>query len=120
MGEDAHVDITAGNILKALCDWALVGCDVVLHGDDVVPELAQRPIDLLAVLLEVAERRGDVDPGHATPSPTGSPSRAGIATPVVGRLIALASLILLRGPRADTRTTWAYVIHPSGKFLMAA
>ena len=43
---------------------ALVGRDVILHGVHSVAGLAQDVVDRLAVVLEIAESRGDVDINH--------------------------------------------------------
>jgi hypothetical protein len=70
VGEDPDVQVAAGHVLQALGERSLVGSDVVLHRDRVVIKLAQCPVDLLPVFLEVAVGGGDVDPvdpGHVPP-----------------------------------------------------
>src|SRR6218665_3347719 len=62
--KDTHVEVTGGDIGQTLVEWPLVGGHVVLHRDYVMAKLAEYPVDLLAVLLQVAICGGDIDPYH--------------------------------------------------------
>src|SRR5262249_40618345 len=63
-GEDTYVDVAGRDIGQTFVQRALVGRDVILHGDHIVTSLTQDVIDRVAVVLEIAEGRGDVDIRH--------------------------------------------------------
>jgi hypothetical protein len=73
--EEAHVEVArrqvqrglAGDVAQALRQGARAVGDVLLHADDLVAQLAQAPGDLLAMVLQVLERRREIDPCHLLP-----------------------------------------------------
>lgn len=60
-GEDADVHIAGLDIGQAFIERALIGCDIILHRDDIMAQLAQRLVHRLSVGFEVAERRRDIN-----------------------------------------------------------
>jgi hypothetical protein len=70
VGKDPDIQLASSHVSQALGHWPTVGRDVVLHGHHVMAKLAQRMVDLLAVLFEVTVGGRDVDPDHAAPPKT--------------------------------------------------
>src|SRR4029453_17845426 len=82
----------------------LVGGHVVLHRDHVVVELAQRPVDLLPVFLEIAVGGRDVNPGQIPPFPGGrTAANRAAETETIGLALGGADSTSYASPRTFKR-----------------
>lgn len=63
-GKQSHIDIGSPDVFQTFVSGTLIGGNIVLHGDDLIPRFSQGIKDDLPIFFQVFERGGEIDRWH--------------------------------------------------------